>query len=50
MLAATGGVLTSVVVEEMVTEAHDGPTSGYGPLLLTAGFGLFTLISVYVDA
>lgn len=48
VLAATGGVLISVVIEEMVTQAHDGPTSGYGPLLLTGGFGLFALISVYV--
>ncbi len=48
VLAATGGVLTSMVIEEIVTQAHDGPTSRYGPLLLTAGFGLFALISVYV--
>ncbi len=48
VLAATGGVLTCVVLEEMVTQAHEGPTSSYGPLLLTAGFGLFALISVYV--
>ncbi len=47
-LAVTGGVLTSVVVEEMVTQAHGGPTSYFGPLLLTGGFGLFALISVYV--
>lgn len=32
----------------MVTQAHDGSTSHYGPLLLTGGFGLFALISVYV--
>lgn len=49
VLAATGGVLMSVVVEEVVTQAHQGPTSAYGPLLLTAGFGLFALISVYVS-
>jgi len=48
VLAATGGVLTNVVIEEMVTQAHDGPTSSLGPLLLTAGFGLFALISVYI--
>lgn len=48
VLAATGGVLMSVVVEEMVTQAHDGPTSSYGPLLLTGGFGLFALIAIYV--
>jgi len=38
----------SVGVEEMVTQAHDGLTSRSGPLLLTGGFGLFALISVYV--
>ncbi len=48
VLAATGGVLMSVVVEEMVTQVHDGLTSRSGPLLLTGGFGLFALISVYV--
>lgn len=48
VLAVTGGVLTSVVIEEMVTQAHDGLTSYYGPLLLTGGFGLFALISVYI--
>lgn len=48
VLAATGGILTSVVVEEMITQAHNGPTSNYGPLLLTGGFGLFALISIYV--
>lgn len=48
VLAATGGVLTSLVIEEMVTQAHDGPTSTYGPLMLTGGFGLFALISVYI--
>lgn len=48
VLAATGGVLTNVVIEEMVTQAHEGPTSRFGPLLLTGGFGLFALISVYI--
>ncbi len=50
VLAATGGVLTSVVLEEMITEAHEGQTSPLGPLLLTAGFGLFALVSVTVPA
>ncbi len=46
VLALTGGALTSVVVEEMVTEAHEGETSHLGPVALTAGFALFALISV----
>jgi ZIP family zinc transporter len=48
VLALTGGALTTVVVEEMVTEAHGGATSQLGPIFLTAGFALFGAISVYV--
>ena len=48
VLAATGGALTSVVVEEMLSEAHEGETSPLGPIALTAGFAVFALISVYV--
>ncbi|WP_299039619.1 ZIP family metal transporter [uncultured Pseudokineococcus sp.] len=49
VLALTGGALTSVVVEEMIEEAHQGQTSRLGPIALTAGFALFALISVYLD-
>ncbi len=48
VLAMTGGALTAVVVEEMVTEAHEGDTSSIGPIFLTAGFALFAAISVYL--
>ena len=48
VLAVTGGALTSVVVEEMLTEAHEGETSPLGPVALTAGFAIFALVSVYV--
>jgi ZIP family zinc transporter len=48
VLALTGGALTSVVVEEMVTEAHEGDTSDLGPVALTSGFALFALFSVYL--
>ncbi|WP_219420345.1 ZIP family metal transporter [Pseudonocardia nigra] len=48
VLALTGGALTSVVVEEMVSEAHEGQTSRLGPLFLTGGFAVFALISVYL--
>ncbi|GAT07957.1 ZIP family metal transporter [Mycolicibacterium novocastrense] len=48
ILALTGGVLISVVVEEMLTEAHEADTSRWEALFLTAGFALFALISVYV--
>ena len=48
VLALTGGALTAVVVEEMVSEAHEGETSQLGPVFLTAGFALFAAVSVYV--
>ena len=47
VLAVTGGALTSVVVEEMITEAHEGETSRWGPVFLTAGFAVFALVSAY---
>lgn len=50
VLALTGGALTSVVVEEMLTEAHVGETSHLGPIALTAGFALFALTSAYVGS
>ena len=48
VLALTAGALVSVVVEEMITEAHEGDTSQLGPVFLTAGFALFGGISVYL--
>ncbi len=47
VLALTGGALTTVVVEEMVSEAHGGETSRLGPVFLTAGFAMFGAISTY---
>lgn len=48
VLALTGGALATVVVEEMVSEAHGGETSQLGPIFLSAGFALFGAISVYL--
>ena len=48
VLALTGGALATVVVEEMVPEAHTGETSQLGAVFFTAGFALFAAISVYV--
>ncbi len=48
VLALTGGALAAVVVEEMVSEAHQGDTSQLGPVFLTAGFATFAAISVYL--
>jgi ZIP family zinc transporter len=50
VLALTGGVLTTVVVEEMVAEAHEGDTSELGPVVLTAGVALFGAVSVYLGS
>jgi zinc transporter, ZIP family len=50
VLALTGGILTSAVIEEMVTEAHEGETSRTDPIFLTAGAGLFALVSVYLGS
>ncbi|SDQ03141.1 MULTISPECIES: ZIP family metal transporter [Micrococcaceae] len=50
VLALTGGALTSVVVEEMITEAHESKTSRLEPVFLTGGFALFALVSVYVGS
>lgn len=49
VLAFTGGILISVVIEEMLTEAHKGQTSPLGPVALTTGFAVFALISAYLE-
>ena len=48
VLALTGGALAAVVVEDMVSEAHEGDTSQFGPVFLTAGFAVFAAVSVYL--
>ena len=48
VLALTGGALTSVVIEEVVPEAHRGGDSRLATMFLVAGFALFAAISVYV--
>lgn len=48
VLALTGGVLTAVVIEEMITEAHAGNTSRLDPVFLTTGISLFAFVSVYM--
>ena len=51
LLAFTAGVMLSVAVEEMLTEAHreGGPDPGWATPCLIGGFALFTLISVYFE-
>lgn len=48
VLAATGGALTAVVIEEIVPEAHAGGDSRLATMCLVGGFALFAAISVYV--
>ena len=50
VLAMTGGALATVVVEEMIPEAHEGETSRLGTIFFTAGFAISAAISVYVGA
>lgn len=51
LLAFTAGVMLSVAVEEMLTEAHraNSEDPGWATPCLVGGFALFTLISVYFD-
>jgi ZIP family zinc transporter len=48
LLAFTGGVLTSVVVEDIIPEAHEVPDVRVATLLLVGGFSLFALIAAYL--
>lgn len=47
LLAFTAGILTTVVVEEMVPEAHRNGESRVAALTFVGGFALFTLLSAY---
>lgn len=49
ILAFTAGILLTVAIEEMLTEAHERPESSWSALFLAGGFTLFTLISVYLE-
>lgn len=46
-LAFTAGLLLSVVVEEMIREAHRGEESRWDVLGLVGGFSLFALLTSY---
>lgn len=48
LLAFTAGILLTVVVEEMIVEAHEEKDQPLSALLLVGGFALFGLISAYV--
>ena len=48
LLALTAGVLVTVVVEEIVPEAHREKDARLAALALVGGFALFTLLSIYL--
>ena len=51
LLTFTAGILTTLVVEELVPEAHEALESGEGrlaPIFFVGGFALFALISRYL--
>ena len=48
VLALTGGALLSVVIEEIVPEAHRGGDSKLATVFLVGGFALFAAIATYV--
>lgn len=50
LLTFTAGVLTTLVVEELVPEAHEEAADPrVAPLVFVGGFALFALISAYLD-
>jgi ZIP family zinc transporter len=48
LLTFTAGILTAVVVEEIVPEAHSDGEARFAALVLVGGFALFTLLSIYL--
>lgn len=49
LLAFTAGVLTTVVVEEIVPESHkEGPESRLATAFFIGGFALFALLAEYL--
>ena len=48
LLAFTAGILLTVVIEEIVPEAHEGEEARFAALALTGGFALFALITAYL--
>jgi ZIP family zinc transporter len=49
LLAFTAGILLTVVIEEMVPEAHREGDSRLAALALVGGFALFAVISAYAE-
>jgi zinc transporter, ZIP family len=49
LLAFSAGMLLTVVIEEIVPEAHDESESRWAVFALLGGFSVFALISAYLD-
>lgn len=49
LLALTGGVLTTVVIEEIVPEAHRDGGARFAAIATVAGFAAFAAVSRYVS-
>ncbi len=49
LLAFTAGVLTTVVIEEIVPESHQGKDSRLATFFFVGEFALFTLVSAYFE-
>ncbi|NKE69989.1 ZIP family zinc transporter [Nitrospiraceae bacterium HYJII51-Mn-bac16s-1-B09] len=49
LLAFTAGMLTTVTVEEIVPQAHQGKETKQATFAFIIGFALFTFLSVYLD-
>ena len=49
LLAFTGGVLTTVVVEEIVPEAHANGEARLATIVFVTGFALFAVLSAYLS-
>ncbi|WP_031511330.1 ZIP family metal transporter [Streptomyces megasporus] len=48
VLAFTGGALLSVVIEEMIPEAHEAAESRWDSFYLVTGFALFAAVTTYL--
>ncbi len=49
LLTFTAGILTTVVVEEIVPQSHEDTDARTATLSFVGGFVLFTLLSAYLD-
>ena len=48
LLTFTAGILTTLVVEEIIPEAHQDGEARFATLLFLGGFALFGLLSAFL--